>query len=51
MDDGVLHCTVQGSMDPVIKAIARYEVLNVISHEPSLEEIFLAYYGGGEGGA
>jgi ABC-2 type transport system ATP-binding protein len=44
LDDSVLHCTVQGSMDPLVKALARFEVVNIISHEPSLEEVFLAYY-------
>jgi ABC-2 type transport system ATP-binding protein len=48
IDDGVIHCTVKGSMDPVVKAIARYEVVNIISHEPSLEDVFLTYYGEGE---
>ena len=47
--DSSLHCDIVGSLDPVIKAAARYEVLNVATHEPSLEEIFLAYYGRGEG--
>jgi ABC-2 type transport system ATP-binding protein len=46
--DSVLHCTVVGSLDALVKAAAQFEVVNVISHEPSLEEIFLAYYGGGE---
>jgi ABC-2 type transport system ATP-binding protein len=44
--DAVVRCTVVGSLDAVVKAAARYEVVNVVSHEPSLEEIFLAYYGG-----
>lgn len=51
VDDGVLHCKVRGSMDPLIKAIANFEVINIISHETSLEDVFLAYYGGGEGDA
>jgi len=46
--DAILRCTVMGSLDALVKAAAQFEVLNVISHEPSLEEIFLAYYGGGE---
>jgi ABC-2 type transport system ATP-binding protein len=43
--DGVVRCTVTGSLDAVVKAAAAHTVVNVISHEPSLEEIFLAYYG------
>ena len=37
--------TVRGSIDPVIKAAARFEVVDLQSHEPSLEDIFLTYYG------
>jgi ABC-2 type transport system ATP-binding protein len=44
--DSVVRCTVVGSLDAVIKSAARFEVVNVVSHEPGLEEIFLAYYGG-----
>jgi len=43
--DSVVRCTVVGALDAVVKAAARYEVANVVSHEPSLEEIFLGYYG------
>ena len=43
--DSVVRCTVIGALDAVVKAAARYEVVNVVSHEPSLEEIFLGYYG------
>jgi ABC-2 type transport system ATP-binding protein len=46
VDDGLLTCTAVGSMDRLIKAAARYEVTNVISHEADLEELFLRYYEG-----
>jgi ABC-2 type transport system ATP-binding protein len=46
VEDSILRCTIMGSLDALIKAAAQFEVVNVISHEPSLEEIFLAYYGG-----
>jgi len=49
VEDGVLRCTVAGMLDIVIKTAAQFTVVNVISHEPTLEEIFLAYYSGGEG--
>lgn len=39
-----LKCTVAGSVDELIKAAARFEVLNVSSQEPDLEDIFLDYY-------
>jgi ABC-2 type transport system ATP-binding protein len=51
IDDGTLRCTVMGSLDGLVKAASRYEVLNLRSVETSLEEIFLAYYGSGEGTA
>ena len=45
VDGAVLRCTVLGSMDPVFKAANVYEIRTVSSTEPSLEEVFLAYYG------
>ncbi|MBI2874795.1 MAG: ABC transporter ATP-binding protein [Firmicutes bacterium] len=45
-DGGILRCTVRGSLDPLVKALARFEVINLVSHEPTLEEVFMAYYGG-----
>ena len=51
VDDGVLRCTVMGSLDALVKAAARFEVRNLRSIETSLEEIFLAYYGAGDGAA
>ena len=41
-----VRLTVQGSPDAVIKAAARYDVMSLSSQEPSLEDIFLRYYGG-----
>jgi ABC-2 type transport system ATP-binding protein len=40
----VLHCTVDGRLDPVVKAAAKYTVVDLISTEPDLEETFLSYY-------
>ncbi|MBI2873427.1 MAG: ABC transporter ATP-binding protein [Chloroflexi bacterium] len=51
VEDSVLRCTIVGTLDPVIKAAARFEVVNVISREPSLEEVFLAYYDRGDADA
>jgi len=45
-----LRCKVVGGLDDLIKEAASYEVVNVISHEPNLEEIFLKYYEGKEKG-
>ena len=44
--DRRLTFTVQGSLDSIFKAAARHTVQNVISYEPSLEEVFLSFYGG-----
>ena len=48
VEDRSLRCDIVGSLDTLIKVAARYEVLNVTTQDPSLEEIFLAYYGRGE---
>lgn len=41
----VLRCTVRADMlDAVVKAAARYPLVNFVSREPSLEETFLDYY-------
>lgn len=44
-----LRFTVHGELDRVIKTAARYRVVDLISHEPGLEEIFLTFYGDGPG--
>jgi ABC-2 type transport system ATP-binding protein len=47
--DGRLTCTVRGDLDALVKAAAHYTVVTFISHEPSLEELFLTYYGDARG--
>ena len=47
VDNTILRCTIVGKLDAVVKAAARYEVVTMITHEPTLEEVFLTYYGGG----
>jgi len=44
--DRRLTFTVQGSLDSIFKAASRHTVQNVISYEPSLEEVFLTFYEG-----
>ena len=44
-DDHVLRLRVSGSITPVVRAAAQYELLDFVSREPSLEETFLAEYG------
>ena len=36
--------TTHGSFEPVADALAGHHVVNLASHEPSLEEVFLTYY-------
>lgn len=40
----MVRLVVDGSMDGLIKALARYDVVNLVTHEPDLEEIFMGYY-------
>ena len=47
--DHVLRCRVEGSADPLVKALARHEVESLRGRELDLEDVFLAYYGGEEG--
>jgi len=46
IQDSRLVFTVQGSIDAIFKAAANHTVNNVVSHEPSLEEVFLTFYEG-----
>ncbi len=39
---------VRGSFEPLLAAISQRHVVNLTSHEPSLEEMFLVYYAGTE---
>ena len=48
VEDQALRCTVIGKPDALIKAVARYEVTKLISHDASLEDVFLSYYGEGD---
>jgi ABC-2 type transport system ATP-binding protein len=47
-DDNLLRMRVSGSITPVVREAANYELLDFVSREPSLEETFLAQYGRGE---
>ena len=51
VEDDILRCTVEGKPDALIKAVARFEVVRLASHDSSLEDIFLSYYGEGENAA
>lgn len=45
VDGSVLRCSVQGSLGALIAAASPFEILDILSREPSLEEFFLAMYG------
>jgi ABC-2 type transport system ATP-binding protein len=45
--DHLLRMRVSGSITPVVREAANYELLDFVSREPSLEETFLAEYGRG----
>jgi beta-exotoxin I transport system ATP-binding protein len=44
-EDHVLRMRVSGPMTAVVRAAARYELLDFVSREPSLEQTFLTQYG------
>lgn len=43
-EDHRVRCVVRGSFEPLMGALASSRVLNLSSHEPSLEDTFLEYY-------
>jgi ABC-2 type transport system ATP-binding protein len=46
VDGGLLHCGVpEGSLDLLVKALARFTVVDLSITEADLEEVFLAFYG------
>ena len=48
VEDGVLRCRLVGEADGLIKALAGHRVIDLISEEPQLEELFFHYYTGAE---
>ena len=46
VEDHRVRCVVRGSFEPLMAAIAGAHVVNLTSHEPSLEDTFLEYYSG-----
>ena len=41
----MVRCQVRGSIEPLVTALAAAGVTELLSWEPSLEELFLAQYG------
>jgi ABC-2 type transport system ATP-binding protein len=50
VEDHLLRMRVSGPITPVVQAAARYQLLDFVSREPTLEETFLAQYGQAENG-
>jgi len=44
LGESVLRIALQGAPDAIVKAAAAYPVVSLVTHEPSLEDIFLRYY-------
>ena len=49
VDGRRLRCQVVGSIEPLLGVLADAGVSHLVSREPSLEELFLAHYGDGDG--
>jgi ABC-2 type transport system ATP-binding protein len=49
IDGQTLRCQVTGSIQPLLSVLAEAGVRDLLSTRPSLEELFLAHYGAGEG--
>lgn len=45
VDGATAHCRVSGPIDPLLQALARANVVDLICREPTLEELFLRHYG------
>ena len=47
VQENTLHCQLVGNADGLVKAASRFTVVDFISEEPDLEELFFHYYEGG----
>jgi ABC-2 type transport system ATP-binding protein len=45
IDGARLRCQVIGSIEPLLQALAKSDVRELLSARPSLEELFLSHYG------
>lgn len=46
-EGSTIHLVVEGSIDRVVKAAARFDVVRMSIDQADLEDVFLAYYDGG----
>lgn len=45
LDENKLRCTLQGEPDALFKTASQFRLLDVISQQPSLDEVYHSYYG------
>ncbi len=48
VDNNRIRCQISGDINPFIRKIAQLRIIDFSSHQPGLEDIFLAYYGESE---
>jgi beta-exotoxin I transport system ATP-binding protein len=48
-DRSTLRLTVTGSLDPVVKKLGEYPVVDLLSRLPDLEDVFMTFYAGDHG--
>lgn len=48
VDGNVLRARLVGEADGLVKSLARYRVIDIVSEEPQLEELFFHYYTGAD---
>ncbi len=44
VEDHHLSCAVRGGFGPLLEVLGRGPITNLVTHEPTLEEVFLAYF-------
>lgn len=45
LEGNKVRCTIQGDPDALIKLASQYRVMDIISQQPSLEEVYRTFYG------
>jgi ABC-2 type transport system ATP-binding protein len=47
LEDNKLRCLLCGDPDPLLKAASQFRVMDILSQQPTLEEVYHSYYGVG----
>lgn len=45
LEDNKVRCTIQGDPDSLIKVASQFRVMDIISQQPTLEEVYRTFYG------